>query len=250
MPHDLRAFGRGHGAPRPGICCQHPQGRNSARYRPRGISRWRIDTPTFSARSRYPHGGKGIARPARGGFSSRNAAYARSSRLRRTTERRLKNTTVAAYGETGTHGVSVTIDGGETYQANRLLLTASAWLPGLLGSPLHKLFRITRYVLYWFEVTGRAERFDPKQCPTYIWLVDRPSLVYGFPFADGTLPGSSSPTRRTTARSIRTRSGATSPRRKFSTCTRHTWSRSFPMSARAVFGRRSVSIRKSPKQGL
>ena len=88
MPHDLRAFGRGHGAPRPGICCQHPQGRNSARYRPRGISRWRIDTPTFSARSRYPHGGKGIASPARGGFSSRNAAYARSSRLRRTAERR------------------------------------------------------------------------------------------------------------------------------------------------------------------
>ena len=89
---------------------------------------------------------------------------------------------VAGYHE-GPDGVSVSTDDGEVHSAAKLLITAGAWTPRLVGSALGSRAKVTRQVLHWFEITGRAERFDPAACPTYIWQVDRPSVLYGFPLA-------------------------------------------------------------------
>jgi sarcosine oxidase len=92
----------------------------------------------------------------------------------------LTNTVVTGYDE-NPNGVQVQTQDGARHQASKLLLTAGSWLPKLVGSPLGGA-RVTRQTLHWFELSGDPEPFDPARCPTYIWLVDRPSVVYGFPF--------------------------------------------------------------------
>lgn len=79
-------------------------------------------------------------------------------------------------------GVTVTTD-KSTYRAERLLIAAGAWLPQLIGSP--DLFRVTRQVMHWFEITAPAATFAPGTCPIFIWeLADRPQGIYGIPAID------------------------------------------------------------------
>jgi len=78
-------------------------------------------------------------------------------------------------------GVTVTTSNG-TYRAEQLLITAGPWLPWLVGEPLQGLFRVTRQVLHWFEISGDAARFVPGTFPVFIW--ELPGLqqgIYGFP---------------------------------------------------------------------
>jgi sarcosine oxidase len=100
----------------------------------------------------------------------------------------LTGRTVVGYRE-DEDGVSVSTDDGRVHSANRLLIAAGAWAPRLVGGPLQAQARVTRQVLHWFEITGRAEHFDPAVCPTYIWQVDRPSTVYGFPLTGDAAAG-------------------------------------------------------------
>lgn len=86
-------------------------------------------------------------------------------------------------------GVQVSV-GGERYRAEHLLITAGAWLPRLLGPHFGDLFRATRQVMHWFEVTSDPARFAPGPFPCFIWElptemqdgkeVEKPP-IYGFP---------------------------------------------------------------------
>jgi sarcosine oxidase len=86
--------------------------------------------------------------------------------------------------ESSSAGVTVTTNAG-TYRAERLLIAAGAWLPGLIRPPMANLFRVTRQVMYWFEINAPAQTFAPGTCPIFIWeLADRPHGIYGVPAAE------------------------------------------------------------------
>jgi len=74
-------------------------------------------------------------------------------------------------------GVRVTTDGG-TYLADRLVLTAGAWMPELLPDLARHLW-IERNVLFWFEPRERILEFAA--LPVWI-LEDDDRMYYGFPY--------------------------------------------------------------------
>ena len=81
--------------------------------------------------------------------------------------------------------MTVTTTRGE-YTAGRLVVSAGAWLPTLLGKEDAKPYRVMRQVLYWFEPAGPIAPFQPGRMPIFIWEppgTDR--LLYGFPAIDG-----------------------------------------------------------------
>lgn len=93
------------------------------------------------------------------------------------------NETVFGFGS-GPNGVSVKTDRG-FYQADRLIVAAGAWLPGLLGGRFESLFRIYRQILHWFDVEGDASAFAPGRFPVFIWeLPTSKQGIYGFPVVD------------------------------------------------------------------
>ena len=74
-------------------------------------------------------------------------------------------------------GVRVTCDGA-TYRAERLVLTAGAWMPELLPE-LASYFWVERNVLFWFEPRARTTEFA--RLPVWI-LEDDDRNYYGFPY--------------------------------------------------------------------
>ena len=89
--------------------------------------------------------------------------------------------------EPGRSGVAVETDRG-TYQADKLIVAAGAWLPKLLGGDFDRLLKVYRQVLCWFTVGGDAATYEPKCFPVFIWeLPNSPQGIYGFPAIDGGL---------------------------------------------------------------
>lgn len=81
--------------------------------------------------------------------------------------------------------VTVTTDKG-TYAASRLVISAGPWLPQLLSRENAAHFKVSRQVLYWFDVDGPIDPWLPENCPIFIWdLRNRREGVYGFPAVDG-----------------------------------------------------------------
>jgi sarcosine oxidase len=81
--------------------------------------------------------------------------------------------------------VAVATDHG-TYDCANLIVAAGAWLPGLVGRDIAKLFSVYRQVLYWFDIESDAIAFSPARFPVFIWeLQKKPQGVYGFPAIDG-----------------------------------------------------------------
>jgi sarcosine oxidase len=68
----------------------------------------------------------------------------------------------------------------QTYLADRLVLTAGAWVQSLLPD-LELPLQVERQVLFWFEPAAAPERFHPKQCPIHLWQVEGGRCFYGFP---------------------------------------------------------------------
>lgn len=86
-------------------------------------------------------------------------------------------------------GVDVETDRGR-YFADRVVISAGAWLPALLEPQLARLFRIYRQVLYWFEIDGAIEPYEPARFPVFIReLPDEAQGIYGFPAIDGNRGG-------------------------------------------------------------
>ena len=82
-------------------------------------------------------------------------------------------------------GVSVTTD-RRTYAAEKLIIAAGPWLPGLIGPELARNFTVYRQTLFWFEIEGEFTPFIPEHCPVFIWeLQGRQQSIYGFPAVDG-----------------------------------------------------------------
>ena len=79
------------------------------------------------------------------------------------------------------HGVRVTTEQG-TYEAERLIVAAGAWMPQIINARYAKLFTIRRQVLFWFAVNGPIEPFQPGNFPVFIWELQGPERgIYGFP---------------------------------------------------------------------
>ena len=82
-------------------------------------------------------------------------------------------------------GVEITTARG-TCNADRLILSAGAWLPGLIGPDVARLFRIYRQVMLWFDVSSAYETFLPARFPIFIWEPQNTAHgIYGFPAIDG-----------------------------------------------------------------
>jgi len=76
------------------------------------------------------------------------------------------------------------------YRADRIVLTAGAWLPSLLEPTLASLFRIYRQVLFWFALDAPVSRFEPARFPVFIReLTGEAQGIYGFPALDGKAGG-------------------------------------------------------------
>jgi sarcosine oxidase len=83
--------------------------------------------------------------------------------------------------EPSAHGVRVTTERG-AYETERLIVTAGAWMPQLIGARYAKLFTIRRQVLFWFAVNGPIAPFQPGNFPVFIWELQGPERgIYGFP---------------------------------------------------------------------
>lgn len=79
---------------------------------------------------------------------------------------------------TATPGGSIEVRTPEgKYSADRLVLTAGAWLPKLLGG-LKLPLRIERQVLHWFEPSRNAAAFRPENCPNSSWEFEPGRMFY------------------------------------------------------------------------
>ena len=94
------------------------------------------------------------------------------------------NEKVLKYESNSKDLVTVTTDKGQ-YTAKKLIISAGAWLPELIGENYGKHFKITRQVLYWFDVKESPESYLPGKFPVFVWqLADTPQGIYGFPALD------------------------------------------------------------------
>jgi len=95
-----------------------------------------------------------------------------------------RNEAVLGFEEAGT-GVTVRTD-KDTYAADRLIVSAGAWLPQLIGSKYAQPFKVRRQLLFWFAARGPITPFKLGNFPIYIWeLQGRDQAIYGFPAIDG-----------------------------------------------------------------
>ena len=73
-----------------------------------------------------------------------------------------------------------------TYAAERLVVSAGAFLPELIGPRYASLFKIYRQLLFWFAVKGPIAPFEAGNFPIFIWELQGPEqAIYGFPAING-----------------------------------------------------------------
>lgn len=97
------------------------------------------------------------------------------------------NERVVGFEETS-GGVQIETESSR-YVADRLIITAGAWLPKLVPA-CARLLRVYRQVLYWFALDGSHEAFSPERFPVFIWeLQETRQGIYGFPAIDGARGG-------------------------------------------------------------
>lgn len=90
------------------------------------------------------------------------------------------NERVQSWQVTDQGGVRVVTD-RDTYEADRLVITAGAWTSKLLP-PVESLLKPERQVLVWLQ-PGRPELFMPDRFPVFNCIVDE-GRYYGFPLHD------------------------------------------------------------------
>lgn len=80
-------------------------------------------------------------------------------------------------------GVTVTTKEG-TYHADRVILTAGAWLPSLLSRALAKPLTVYRQVIYWFELEDPTQ-LQSDRFPFVIWIGERQEEFFSlFPYTE------------------------------------------------------------------
>lgn len=73
------------------------------------------------------------------------------------------------------------------YKAEKLIISAGAWIKDFIEKPKQDLFKIYRQVLYWLNVADNYENFKIGNFPVFIWEFGRweNDFVYGFPAIEG-----------------------------------------------------------------
>ena len=66
------------------------------------------------------------------------------------------------------------------YNAGKLLLSAGAWIPGLMNG-ISLPLEVERQVLVWFEPKDNPVHFAPDRCPIFLWDHGQDRHFYGFP---------------------------------------------------------------------
>lgn len=86
--------------------------------------------------------------------------------------------------------VEVITDKGK-YQAEKIIMSAGAWVKNFVGEAWQDLFQIYRQVLYWFDVSNNYKNFKLGNFPVFIWNFGRweNDFVYGFPAIEGKFDG-------------------------------------------------------------
>ena len=87
--------------------------------------------------------------------------------------------------EAASGGVAVRTERGR-YAAARAVVTAGAWVPGLVGGPWARRLRVMRQVLHWFRPADPTP-YAAGRMPVFIWMHGRgdDDSMYGFPMVDG-----------------------------------------------------------------
>lgn len=87
-----------------------------------------------------------------------------------------------------TDGVSV-VTSRERYRAERVIVCTGAWMRDFLPKPKDDLLRVTRQVVYWFQVADPA-LFSTECFPFFIWTGDTTEDYFSiFPIPSGGIPG-------------------------------------------------------------
>jgi sarcosine oxidase len=86
-------------------------------------------------------------------------------------------------------GVTVRTTAG-VYSARRAVVAMGAWIPGLVGGAFAREMTVLRQTLHWFA-PSQPELWSGAAAPVFIWFhsADGEAFLYGFPPADGGLPG-------------------------------------------------------------
>ncbi len=77
------------------------------------------------------------------------------------------------------------------YRAEKLIISAGAWIKDFIEKPHQDLFKIYRQVFYWFDIADSFENFKLGNFPIFMWQFGRweNDYVYGFPAIDGQFGG-------------------------------------------------------------
>jgi sarcosine oxidase len=117
----------------------------------------------------------GYYEPGGGWVSPENAVTAH---LRLTSGEVRTNTRVLSLNQETGH-VRVVTDDGE-FIAGKVVVSAGAFAPRLLGEPYRDLLRPTRQLLHWFETDGTLDTAW-RNGPVFIWAHTASDSFYGFP---------------------------------------------------------------------
>lgn len=73
------------------------------------------------------------------------------------------------------------------YQAEKVIISAGAWIKDFIEKPKPDLFKVYRQVFYWVELGENYEKFKLGNFPIFIWEFGRweNDFVYGFPAING-----------------------------------------------------------------
>jgi sarcosine oxidase len=75
-----------------------------------------------------------------------------------------------------------------TYSAEKVVITAGAWISRFLPPAYAHLFKVHRQVMYWFDIREDCpSTFAPPGFPIFIWIFAKGGEFgfYGFPTLDG-----------------------------------------------------------------
>jgi sarcosine oxidase len=81
-----------------------------------------------------------------------------------------------------------------SFTADRVVVSAGAWLPGFLGeharADWQAHFSVHRQVMHWFDTGSAAADFAPGRFPIFIWMFGdgQEDYMYGFPSSDPAQP--------------------------------------------------------------
>ena len=70
-----------------------------------------------------------------------------------------------------------------TYIAKKVIVTAGAWIPKLLGEDYARFFKVYRQMLCWFRRGAESRALHIVNFPVFIWITgNQPrDMMYGFP---------------------------------------------------------------------